>query len=348
MSGKVDLLGQLWAGRVYGTNTGNLFIKFETSDRTVTGTLRFMDAAFGLTVYQIDGSFDEVLRLRGVPLNRPDELEPIEVTAVLTSQGALRGEWQSEAGTAGTFEAYPHDLPPPDQRTAEAVALPLQLFTSNVTLGAVRLYAEEVIELIQVIRKDFVVGRPVVTYAVRGNEVTKFAEDFERETTSLGQLRYFKVAIQESQAYGINKVVVVELNARGSNEIRVQGIDETWVMGKVEAIARFTRKFEKGLVTTYRKFGLELNSLIFAIMLVVMPEIAPLWKRGIFVGFVFAVLVSLLWLHRRFIPSVVLYLTEQKPTFVQRVRPTVVSWLVAMTATLAGAILFRWLTNKMP
>jgi hypothetical protein len=343
-------LGRLWAGRVYGTNTGNLFVELDTSGERLTGTLRLMDTLFGLTVYRVTGSFDGTLRLRGEPAQAPAGVNTgaIEATAILTPEGYLRGEWRSSIGTAGTFEAYPHDIPPPDQRAAGATQVPEQLYTSNIPLGAVRLYAKDLWDLTQFIRKDFVVGRMVVTYTVRGNEVTKYLEDFQKEASALGELRRIKMTIQEPEAHGINKVVVVELNSQGQNEIRVQGINESWVVGKAEAIARMLRTFERGLVTTYKKFGLTLNQIIFWAMLILIPAIESLWQRSVFVAVVVLLLGGLFWLHRRFIPSAALYLGEQEPTVFQRMWPSILSWLVAATASLAAAFVFYWLTRGAP
>lgn len=251
-------------------------------------------------------------------------------------------------GTAGTFEAYPHDLLPPDQRAIGTAQVPEQIYTSTLTLGAVRLYARDLWELAQFIRRDFVIGRMVVTYAVRGNEVTKYLEDFQREAAALGELRRIKLTIQEPEAYGINKVVAVDLNFLGQNEIRVQGTNESWVVGKAEAIARMLRAFEKGLVTTYKKFGLTLNQIIFLAMLVLIPAIASLWQRAVFVAFVVVLLGILFWLHSRFIPSAVLYFGKQEPTIFQRMWPSLASWLIAATASLAAALVFYWLTRRAP
>jgi len=344
-------LGRLWAGRVYGTNTGNLYVELDSSGDEVTGTLRLMDAQFGLTVYKVTGSFDGTLRLRGEPLQAPAGVTSgsIEITAILTPQGHLRGEWKSPIGTAGTFDAYPHDIPPSDQRVGGAAAIPEQFYTSNASLGALRLYAKDLTELVQFIRKDFVVGRPVATYTVRGNEVTKYFDDFQTEAPSLKELRRLKVTIQEPEAHGINKIVVVELNnALGQNEIRVQGINESWVVGKAEAIGRILRTFEKGLVTTYKKFGLTFNQFIFLAMLVLIPAIDLLWQRAAFVVIVMVLLGFLYWLHSKFIPIAVVYLGAKEPTWLQRVWPSILSWLVMATASLAAYCAFYLLTRNAP
>ncbi|MCI0400766.1 MAG: hypothetical protein L0Z68_05640 [Gammaproteobacteria bacterium] len=343
-------LGRLWAGRVYGTNTGNLFAEFDSSAAGVRGTIRLMDAQFGLTVFNVTGSFDGTLRLTGEPTQVPTGVTAgtIEVTATLTPEGHLRGQWTSSIGTAGTFEAYPHDTPPPDQRATGAAAIPEQFFTSNISLGAIRLYAKDLWELVQLIRKDFVVGRPVVTYVIRGSEVTKYFEDFQKEAPALKELGRLKITVQEPEAHGINKVVIFELSSLGQNEIRVQGINESWVVGKAEAIARSLRPFEKGLVTTYKKFGLTLNQIIFFAMLVVIPAIESLWQRGIFVAIVIALLSFLFWLHSRFIPNAVIYLGEHEPTLLQRMWPSLLSWVSAVTASLAAAYVFYLLTGNAP
>ncbi|WP_447969828.1 hypothetical protein [Nitrospira sp. M1] len=343
-------LGRLWAGRIYGTNTGNFFAEFDNSGSRISGTIWLMDAQFGLTIFNVTGLFDGTLRLTGTPIQVPegDGAGTIQLNAILTPEGYLRGQWSSGVGTAGTFEAYSHDTPPTDQRAAGAAPIPEQFFSSNIALGAIRLYSKDLRELVQLIRKDFVMGRPIVTYVNRGNEVTKYFEDFQKDAHVPRELGRLKITIQEAEAHGINKIVIVELSSLGQNEIRVQGINESWVIGKAEAIARSLRPFEKGLVTTYKKFGLTLNQVIFFAMLVVIPAIDSLFHRGIFVAIVIVLLTFLYWLHSRFIPNAAIYLGDQEPTLIQRVWPSTLSWLAAVSASLAAAYVFYLLTGNTP
>jgi hypothetical protein len=343
-------LGRLWAGYAYGTNTGNLFLELDTSEQAVTGTLRFLDNLFGLVVYRVSGTFDGTLRLDGKPLQvRPGiEQGDLTVVATLTPEGNLRGEWQTPLGTRGTFQAFPHDIPNPDQRAGQTGTTPEQVYTSNVSIGAIRLYAQDIDELARFVRRDFAVGRPVVTYAARGNEVTRYFEDFKTEASGLPELRYLKLAIQEPEAYGINKLIVVELNALADNVVRVQGVNESWVVGTAEAIARMLRRCENSLVTNYKKFGLNLNQFIFLSMLILIPDISSLWQRGIFAAAIVALLSVLYWMHQRFIPNALIYLGDRHPSVLQRMWPTVLSWLVAATASVAAAFVFYWLTKSAP
>ena len=87
-------IGKLWAGRVYGTNTGNLFIEFQKVNSEVTGTFRFMDSVFGLCVYSIQGTFDDTLKLTGNSTQGVEggvEKGELTAEAKLTPEGNLRG-----------------------------------------------------------------------------------------------------------------------------------------------------------------------------------------------------------------------------------------------------------------
>ena len=55
-------VGKLWAGKVYGTNTGNLFVKLEGDDKVLKGTLHHNDPAAGIAVYNIVAFFDGTTR----------------------------------------------------------------------------------------------------------------------------------------------------------------------------------------------------------------------------------------------------------------------------------------------
>jgi hypothetical protein len=94
--------------------------------------------------------------------------------------------------------------------------------------------------LIGFVGRDFSQGsRVVVTYYDRGNEISKYANEFMDDPSKPDELRYLKLVIQEPEAYGINRFVSVELTADGANEIRIQGVQESWVRGKAETVASF-------------------------------------------------------------------------------------------------------------
>ncbi|MGF6153831.1 hypothetical protein [Pseudomonas fluorescens] len=341
-------LTKLWAGRIFGTNTGNLFLSFDETGPNISGTLRFLDAEYGLVVYHLEGSYVDTVELSGTPIETQEGLQrgTITANAELTQEGCLRGQWCSSTGTAGTFIAYPHGQEVAQQEAIGKDFIPEQFYTHNLVLGAMSLYDQDVRALITDLRKDFNIGRPVVTFSSGGREVTKYADDFLNDLSALGMLSYLKVQIQEPDAYGINRVVVVELRAYGLNEVRAQGVNESWVIGRAEGLANLLRRHENNLVTNYKKFGLNLNQFIFLVMLVAIPEIKSFTNRALFVAAIFVLLTCLLWLHSRFIPNTNIQLGNVTPTRLSRTWPTLVSWLFGIAGSLVAAYLYTWFTAK--
>lgn len=330
-----------WAGRLYGTNTGNVFIELQQEGTSLRGIARFLDDAFGLVIYELTGSVGERIDLKLVPKEAPDGIEVGEGTAsgYLQPDGTLRGQWQTALGTAGTFQLFPHS----ERRTTGGppdITVPEQLFDHSAPLGSVRLYKRDLETLLETISRDFLHARPVVTYRRHGGSVTQFADKFLKELDSLEQLRALKITIQEPEAYGINKVVVVDLREDLGSEIRVSGLRESWVLGKLEGIIRTLKRYQNRVVTGYLKYGLNLNSIIFLLMLVAIPEVGDLRSRLVFVAAVTGILVALHAIHARLIPNTLIFPTTPEPGFLGRIWPSIVSWLIATTSALFAAWLF--------
>lgn len=340
-------LATKWAGRLYGTNTGNLFLEIEQEGESVKGVARFLDNLYGLALYKFTGTFDGTLKLFCKPLDASlaEGLGDVTVEAILTPEGNFRGEWHSTVGTAGTFDAYPHDFTDAKQDATKIENIPEQIYNKNIQLGSVRLFSDDVKKIISFVEQDFSVGRAIVTYNIRGSQATKYATDFIRDMENLDEVNYLKITIQEPEAHGINKVIVFELVEYGDSEIRVSGINEAWVLGKAESIAQEIRPRQNKLVTTYRKHGLNINGIIFFSMLVAMPEINGWKNRAIFAVTVFILLNLLLVMHSKFIPNTKIYLSQKEPSFIKRAWPGILSWVIAATSSIFAAWVFYLLTK---
>lgn len=342
-------LANRWAGRLYGTNTGNVFLDMTHDGQSISGRLRIMDSIFGVSIYDYTGTLDEeLLLLKCTPSQTSNgvELGVVTVNGCLTPEGNIRGEWESTVGTAGTFEIYPHDMSSSDRGAGERESNPEQIHNKTIQLGSVRLFKDDISQLVKFIKKDFTSGRVIITYHLRGSELTKYADDFFDHLEGIEQLNYLKLVIQEPEAYGINRVIVLELTASGVSEIRVSGINESWVLGKSESIFQTLKLKQNFLVTTYRKYGLNLNGAIFFTMLVVIPEIEGWKSRATFVVSVFLLLNFLLSIHNKFIPNTAIYLEEAKPGFLKRVWPSVLSWVIAASSSVIAAYIFSVLKGE--
>ena len=58
-------LGKLWAGRAFGTNTGNLAISFTKDEEELEGIIRFQDEQYGIVIYNVTGTFKDGIQLTG-------------------------------------------------------------------------------------------------------------------------------------------------------------------------------------------------------------------------------------------------------------------------------------------
>jgi len=92
-----DLSGK-WAGRVVGTNVGNLLIEFHQEGRNISGTCRFNDWQYGLAVYKFSGRIDDRIHLTLTPESAPEGV-PL---APATDEFALSIEERNELMPSGS------------------------------------------------------------------------------------------------------------------------------------------------------------------------------------------------------------------------------------------------------
>lgn len=298
-----------WAGRIYGTNTGNVYCEFVSEKDKIIGTARINDDSYGISVFTISGNQNSIIELQLTEFSDREELKnltTVEVKLKLQNDGNINGEWLSNDGRAGTLELYPHK----DINSKDLSSEPKQIYNKTIKLGSVRLFKKDVEEIIKYIKKDFPDTRLIITYYKFGSEVIKFADDFLEDSESLGELKGLRFSIQENASNKPIRIVNVDLFPRENSEIRISGSNESWVLGKSESLKNQFSSFTNKLITNYKKYGLTLNSIIFFSMLILIPEINPIEKRAIFVVTVIVLLSILLFVHKRFIPNTIIFLTD--------------------------------------
>lgn len=340
-------LDKQWAGRIAGTNTGNVFLLLASTTNPLTGTFRFLDDKYGVAVYTVTGELNERLQLKGIPssVSVGAELGEIDIKGVLNDRGEFQGRWESTVGTGGTFVLFPHPEGKSILDVNTGISMPEQFYTQTISLGALSLYENDVRRLIDVAMVDFEIARAIVTYSGSGPEVTKYGSEFLANLPEDLEIRMLKINIQEPDINNINKVVNIELNNFGINSVTVSGVRESWVIGKANTVASCIRENENTLVTSYKKLGLSLNQVIFFAMIVLMPSLPDISARTFFGVAVFLLLTLLNLFHSKFIPNARINLTTAKASLFAKVWPTLVSWFVAASASLAAAVIFWWLTK---
>lgn len=339
-------LGKLWAGRLFGTNTGNVFIKLEGDDAALEGAAHFNDPTFGMAVYSIKAVFDgRELNAVGSPQVETEGVTygKLSCSALLGEKGELRGEWSTTIGSAGTIVLYPHG--PESINEDGSFETPDQLHVARHSFGAIEVTRPEIISIAEEIQREFKVGKLVVTVTT-STEQSRFLDFFRDMKFVEAKAKIIKLYVQEPELNGVNRVVHVEFGPH-INLAMTQGSDEAWVLGMLEKIKVRTRPLERTYATSLSKYGFGINQLMLAATLVVLPGMPGLRDRAIMV----AAVCGLIWLvnrlHGRFLLFADIYLDEKPLHWYSKIGSSVLSWLIAVlasvVATLVAAYLQGWL-----
>lgn len=336
---------RLWAGKVFGTHTGNLFVKLEGEDAHLSGTLRFNDPAVGLAVYAIAGSFDgRKLDLTGTPQTQAEGIEygRLTATAQVDPKGNLLGEWQTSIGSAGTFVLFPHAHP--QLATAAATPDPDQMYTRRHNFGPIEIDIDQIIALADDIQRTFPNGRLIVTFTT-DTEQSRFLSDFKILTITSSQAVMLKLFVREPDAAGIDRLVTVEFGP-SINWAMCQGVNESWVLGEIERLKREISKFERFYAP--RAFGVGINEFMLVSAIVYLPSLSSLRDRAILMAGVVGLVYSINWIHSRYLPHAAIYLTKKKDGWIMRILPSVASWIVGIAATVIASLLAAYLQGWLP
>ncbi|MFG1331773.1 hypothetical protein V5F41_11035 [Xanthobacter autotrophicus] len=340
-------LARRWAGRAFGTNTGNLFIKIEGDDAALSGLLHFNELGAGIAIYNIQGTFDgHQLKIIGEPQDTVEGHALGKLTAIanLNTKGELKGEWDTSIGTAGTFILYPHDQG--QEIDSSQTGAPDQLHTARHNFGAIEIIRDQIINIAEDIQKEFKNASLIVT-VVSGTEQSRFLNDFKLQKFNSEKISVIKLFIQQPEDGGINRVAQIEFGQQ-VNFAMIQGGDEAWVLGTLEKIKRSVRPLERTYTTKFKKLGFGINQLLLIGSIVYLPSLNSLQDRAILMSGIFAIIFTVDWLHVRYLPFSAIYLSQKPKGVFTRFAPSLMSWLIAATAGIAATLLAAYLQGLSP
>lgn len=323
-----------WNGRLFGTNTGNVAATFSVEDQAVSGEIRFLDDLFGPVVYTMEGSWDgQLLDLKGtgVPSNPEVIVGEVLVQGAIGVDGRLLGRWTSSLGTGGEFVLHPGATQGSEAHRAERAPPPEELHILQERLGAVRLYKADVAALCELILFDLNSDRLAVTFH-NGATNSVLWSDIFLDTVALDDIRFLKLSINDPAPGGTSRLVIVECGSL-YNEITVQGESQVWVAGKARVLREFLAKRQSFLITRFKLWNVNLITLMFFAMVVIMPSFEPLWARAAFACVIAAVVGLVGLLNASLIPASVTSMGTRKPSLL-RFWPQWVSWLAGILSAL--------------
>lgn len=326
-----------WAGSLYGTNTGNLFLQIkEDPDGNLVGVLRANDDRLGVTVYHVSGSFDgRELTMKGAPSQTPDDVIAGEIAAhgMLNARGALEGDWNSTIGSAGRFILFPHPRPKAEQHT------PDQLHIARYDLGPIAVCKADIEEIAELIQKDF--DNPVVVTTTGETEQSSYLRKFKELTFSDRFASIVKIRAQSPEPEGLTRVVQVEFGPQ-FNFVFAQSFDEAWARGKRDMLRQNLKRFETSYASLWKRFGIGINQAFIVALLIFLPGLGSNVDRALLVlGFV-AIGQSLSFIDRR-IRHASIRLSEEKPDLIERYGSTILSWSAGVIGSVLAGLLLAYL-----
>lgn len=336
------VLGRLWAGQAYGTNTGNLFVRLEGDDARLDGTLHLNEPGVGVVVYAIQGSFDgNCLAMTGKPQTQIEgiALGQLDAAAVLDTRGTLNGEWETSIGSAGTFVLFPHDQTQAVESNPSN--LPDQLHTVRHHFQAVELDRQQITAIADEIQRDFKNAQVVVIVAA-DTEQSRFLSDFKTLNFSADRAAEIKLFVREPEVGGLDRIALVEFGPQ-INMAMTQGGDEAWVLGMLEKLKRSIRPLERSYTTNFKRLGFGINQLLVVGAIIFLPGLGSLRDRAILMAAVLALTFAINWLHGRYLPFAAIYLGKKPAGLFARFAPTAASWLIAATASIVAALVAAYL-----
>jgi hypothetical protein len=334
-----------WAGKVYGTNTGNLYATFEGHSDALTGKIHPNDPVFGLAVYGITGFFDgQRLSLQGKPEMPLDgaELGKLEAQALLNTRGELEGEWTTSIGSAGTFILFPHHHISDNEGGVKQE----QLHTARHNFGAVAVDRQQITELAAEVQDSFKNTQVVIT-VLAGTEKARLLDDFKNATFKNERATIFKIFAREPQTSGIDRIVMIEFGP-AVNFAMTQGENEAWVLGMLEKFKNSVESLERRYATSFQKFGFGINQLLFVGAIVYLPSLPELAFRIALMTGVLGIIGFVTWVHRRYLPFAELYLGSKPEGFIAKSLPSALSWVIAVTSAVAATLLATYLQGLLP
>ena len=336
-------VGKRWAGSLFGTNFGNVYVKFEGEDPSLTGIARFADSRLGIVVYDLNATFDgNELKASGSPQASTidAQAEILNFEGVLDPKGNFEGDWSTSLGAGGTFVLYPKDpIVHADAPLLEFGIGPEadQLHTKRHTFGAIEINQTELVKLGDRMQANFV-GRKVIVTIVADTEQSKFLEVFRLEEFPFPKATISKLFVQQPEPGGVNRTLTIEFGP-SFNFVMAQSSEEAWALGIVEKLKREIYPFERSTPMNVRRTGLGINQLLLFLAAIFIVDIPDLSLRILFLTFIlFTIYLNNLFQTHN-MPMAIIRVGPQRTTFFTHFGPSIGSWILAVLTGILVATL---------
>lgn len=336
MTESLHNVSHVWAGNIYGTNTGKVFLELKQDGDDNTGILRVNDDTNGIYVYEIAAKFEDgTYIVTGTPEADLDQSQFGDLTAELKilGNGTLQGQWSTTLKSGGTIRLFPHENKNTNSKSA------LRLHTKRHTFSAIRISAPEILKLAEKFQQEFDEAKVIIT-VVGTTEISFFLEDFKSYEFDDYKAEFLKIHVQRPESEGISRVLSLQFGET-ENVAVAQSSDETWAIGRIAKLAKEIEGFESKVTTRFGGIADWVSSIILLLALIYLPSIEDIYQRGAFLAGVVMILLGSGLMRKKYIVNAVIYLTNKKIGFFERHTPRIISW----TASIVASVLTAWLVS---
>jgi hypothetical protein len=330
-----DWTGLFWGG----TQQGIVSATFTVVNNKVSGKLKFLEQIGDYEADLIGTVVNNRLTadLKNFHSQNVTGLSQSGKFQAILSGARLEGEWLTDLGNSGKATLF-RFIPSPQQPQAAPVVQPSALITKTLNLGCYRLDKTELLNVVKAVHDGTKVPEPLVGVTWNDHTVSRLGVQAIVEDADIPSVvRNLSVIVNE---YNLNlggKSIYLYLKDKDQSTLVVNGNEQIWVDGKVEQIKRALSHAEVKAVGYVRKYGPELNGLIFLALLAFLPSVDSVSHRGQIVVVTFVLLLLLLYAWR--LPSnTKVFIREPKPSWWQKHGSAFLLGL--MSVCLSGLITF--------
>jgi hypothetical protein len=337
-----------WNGTVWGTNVGTATAELSRDGNTVEGNVRLVEPGLGYIEAHAAGQWNG----NALTLDLSLFTSHYSVPLVLPTSGRLegtydeaqqiiQGTWQTDVGTNGhclLAKTAALAQPPVNQGAVQppsvVPAVPAALVNKTVILRSCRLDKDALSDLAELVTNGTNVRLPAVNAGVGTRHFIHIGVDSLLNDPSVPAVVYdLFITVSEQASNAGNRSVAVSLKQNEWNTLVVTGYDRVWVEGKAAQIESFLQNHESKTTHFLRKYGSNVNTVVFLAMLALLPSIPYLEQRLRVVGAVFVLLLLLAQSWR--LANTKVFLKEPKVTWYERHSGFL---LVLLEVALAGFI----------
>ncbi len=314
----------------------------EGEENSLVGELRINEVGVGIATYGIKGTFEApTLRLLGTPTVIIEGFEFGELTAIgqMTANGEIKGNWETSLGAGGPFHLFPHaeDEPLPEGQTAE------QLHSARYSFGAIAIDRDQITEIANNIEREF--PSPIVTI-VDGTERSFYLKNFIKSTFSSERAESIRILARKPDRFGLDQTITIEFGPY-INFAMTQGTNEAWVLGQLETIKRELKRYERPYFTNFKKFGVNIASVVAIIAVAFLPNLDQFKDRLIFCGALVGLFYAVKLAHMRFMPHAIINLRARKRSVFEKIWPVALSWILGIAATIIASLFGAYLEGAL-